>query len=271
MTDLPSAPDTIPSRLGISLDVDADGTLFGTLAPEPAVCERGVVPVAVLVLLVDMVGGVGIDTDPDRWAFTSDLTLRAPAAPPPDAVVCTTRLLRDGRRSTVAEAPMHVDGRPWAHSYIGFSRIERRPEDPEKGQAPIGRIGRMRQLPPIQEPIRTAAGFRSVDPANGSMAVELEPRLLNPAGAMQGALVAALAEAAAEDLADHHRMLGDRPHVVVEVEIRFLAQNRTSPIVTRARPAGSPGQGLVLVELVDDGGRGRITTSVLCRMAPAPS
>jgi len=270
VTDLPTAPDTIPSRLGIHLDVDADGALIGQLRAPEAICERGVVPMAALVLLVDIVGGVSVDTDPDTWLFTSDLTVRAPAVPAPAAIDCATRLLRGGRRSTVAEAPLSVGGERWAHSYIGFSRVERRPTDPPKPMPDLERIGERISLPPIEEPIRRAAGFRSDDGASGRVVADLRPQLLNPAGAMQGAVVAALAEAAAEDFADHHRMLGERPHVVTEIEMRFLAQNRVSPIATRARNTGAPGEGLVLVDLVDDGGRGRVTTSALCRMRPSP-
>ena len=76
-------------------------------------------------------------------------------------------------------------------------------------------------------------------------------------------MVAGLAETAAEDLADHLRLLGTDRHVVTEIEIRFLAQNRVSPIVSSAWPAGRPEDGLIRVDLVDDGGSGRLTTSVL--------
>ena len=47
-------------------------------------------------------------------------------------------------------------------------------------------------------------------------------------------MVAGLAETAAEDLADHLRLLGTDRHVVTEIEMRFLAQNRVTPIVSSA-------------------------------------
>ena len=84
-------------------------------------------------------------------------------------------------------------------------------------------------------------------------------------------MVAGLAETAAEDLADHLRLLDTDRHVVTEIEMRFLAQNRVTPIVSSAWVVGPPSGGLIRVDLVDDGGRGRLTTSVLMRVQPAPA
>ena len=56
-------------------------------------------------------------------------------------------------------------------------------------------------------------------------------------------MVAGLAETAAEDLADHLRLLGTDRHVVTEIEMRFLAQNRSSPIVSSAWVVGPPSAG----------------------------
>ena len=126
-------------------------------------------------------------------------------------------------------------------------------------------------VPPLDEPLRAAARHRSLDPATGTVSIELDADLLNPAGALQGAMVAGLAETAAEDLADHLRLLDTDRHVVTEIEMRFLAQNRVTPIVSSAWVVGPPSGGLIRVDLVDDGGRGRLTTSVLMRVQPAPA
>jgi acyl-coenzyme A thioesterase PaaI-like protein len=131
-----------------------------------------------------------------------------------------------------------------------------------------GSVARRVSAPPIEVPLREAAGFRSLDPSTGVVAVDLRPELLNPAGALQGAMVAGLAEAAAEDLADHARLLGTARHAVTELEVRYLAQNRVTPIATTARVIDAAG-GLVRVDLHDDGGRGRLTSSVLARVRPA--
>lgn len=270
VTDLPIDRTSIPSRLGVTLTVLDDGRLTGDLLVNPALCDRGVVPAYALVFLADVVAGVSIDTDPDAWAFTSDVSVRAPLQPAPGVVTCTPTELRGGRRSSTCEAELTVDGRSWGHCFIAFSRVPRRDTDPVKVPFDPATSGARLSAPPLTEGLRSSAGFRSIDPSAGVVSVDLRPDLLNPAGAMQGAMVSGLAEAAAEDLADHLGLLGTDRHVVTEVEVRYLAQNRLSPIITRARVVGAPEDGLVRVDLVDDDGRGRTTTSVLARLRPAP-
>jgi hypothetical protein len=54
------------------------------------------------------------------------------------------------------------------------------------------------------------------------------------------------------------------------MEVRFLAQNRQSPIVSAARFVGNPADGLVRVDLFDDDGNGRLTTAAVVRVAQGP-
>jgi hypothetical protein len=86
---------------------------------------------------------------------------------------------------------------------------------------------------------------------------------------MQGAVVAGLIETAAEDFADAV-LGGTQPHVVIEMEVRYLAQNRVAPIVSSARFVGPPSEGRVRVDLFDDNGAGKLTTAAVVRVAPAP-
>jgi acyl-coenzyme A thioesterase PaaI-like protein len=262
VTDVPIDLQSIPIRLGVVLDVDEEGAVTGVLRPPPALCDRGVTSMSSLVFLVDAVAGVSIDHDPDNWTFTSDLSVRAPLGPPPEEIWCRSVELRIGKRSVTSEAPLTVDGEAWAHCFIAFSKVPRREGDPTKVFLDLDTRTRHLRARPLDEPLRVAAGFEAVDPATGSVAAALRPDLLNPAGTLQGAMVAGLAETAALDLADHHRLLGTDRHVVTELEMRFLAQNRVTPIVSRAWTVGPPAGGLVRIDLVDDGGNGRLTTSV---------
>ncbi len=274
MTDLPvdarQLPSHLPSRLGTSFRLD-DGRFVGRLEAPVATCSRGVVPMSALVFLVDVATGVPVDDDPDCWSFTSELTVRAPLTSPPPVVEAWPTVLRAGRRSVTIEAPLLVDGEEWGSSFASFSRIPRRPDDPPKQVTDPVRLVTGFTPPPIDEPLRSAAGFRSEEPGAGRVTVELRPDLLNPAGTLQGAMVAGLAEAAAEDLADHHRALGTDRHVVTEMQVRYIGQNRVSPIATRARFVGPPSEGVVRIDLLDDDGRGRVTTAVLARVRPAPA
>jgi hypothetical protein len=45
-----------------------EGTLEARLAPAPSTCHHGLVRASAVVFLVDVVAGLQVDTDPDRWA-----------------------------------------------------------------------------------------------------------------------------------------------------------------------------------------------------------
>ena len=270
MTDLPTEITSVPARMGTEYRV-VDGALVGRLVPHPGLCDRGLPPIAALVFLSDAVAGITIDRDPDMWAFTSQLSVRRPLVAPGGVVEARNTALRSGARSLTCEVPFTVDGDEWGTSIAGFARVPRREGDPSKVMVDLADVPRDFGLPPLAEPLRRAAGFESVHPASGVVRVELSTAIANPAGAMQGAIVAGLAEAAAEDLADHHRALGTDRHAVSDIEVFYLAQNRVSPIVTRARFVGPPDQGTIRVDLVDDDGRGRVTTAVVLRVGPAPT
>ena len=269
VTDIPNVISSIPARLGTSLTLD-NGQLVGHLSSPRAIASRGAASMAAVAFLIDVVGGMTIDTDPNCWAFTSDLSIRLPRAIAPISIETRALILRNGGRSAVCEMPLVVDGVEWGSSLISFAKVSRRDGDPVK--PPFDAHSAVTRMPsvPLDETLRSAAGFISRDRSRGEVAAELQTELLNPAGAMQGAVVAGLIEAAAEDLADE-LLGGDHPHVVIEMEVRFLAQNRIAPIVSSARFVGPPSEGCIRVDLFDDDGNGRRTTSGVVRVAPSPS
>jgi acyl-coenzyme A thioesterase PaaI-like protein len=264
VTDIPNVISSIPARLGTSLTLD-NGQLVGHLSSPRAIASRGAASMAAVAFLIDVVGGMTIDTDPSCWAFTSDLSIRLPRAIAPVSIETRAVILRNGGRSAVCEMPLVVDGVEWGSSLISFAKVSRRDGDPVK--PPFDAHSAVTRMPlvPLDETLRSAAGFISRDRSRGEVAAELQTELLNPAGAMQGAVVAGLIEAAAEDLADE-LLGGAHPYVVIEMEVRFLAQNRIAPIVSSARFVGVPSDGLVRVDLIDDDGRGRLTTSAVVRV-----
>lgn len=238
---------------------------MGHLMSPPAIASRGAASMAAVAFLIDVVGGMTIDVDPSCWAFTSDLSIRLPRAAAPEMIDTRLTTLRNGARSAVCEIALLVDGVEWGSSIISFAKVARRDGDPVK--PPFDAHAAVTRMPsaPLDESLRAAAGFVSVDPTHGVVHATLRDELLNPAGAMQGAVVAGLVETAAEDLADVV-LTGERPHIVTEMEVRFLAQNRRSPIASVARFVGPPSDGMVRVDLVDDAGSGRLTTSAVVRV-----
>jgi len=262
VTDLPPASSSVPARLGARFRLDGD-VLGGVIEHVPAMSNHGAMPMASIVFLVDAVAGVTIDDDPDVWAFTSDLTVHL-SGPVRTSLDATCTVLRNGRRSAVCEILLTDGGEVRGIGNAAFAKVPRRADDPPKPPFDVAATITRLRVPPIDEPVRAACGF-VVGSTPGVVLGELRSDLLNPAGAMQGAIVGALAEAAAEDLADARGLLGVDRHAVVAMEIRYLTQNRVAPITAVA--VASPASDLVRVELTD--GAGRPTAVVLTRLAPA--
>jgi len=268
VTDLPVDEASIPSRLGTSVTWDG-AELVGHLEPLPATRIGTALRASVVAFLVDAAAGLLVDSDPEAWTFTSDLSLRLPAAPAPARLDAFTTVLRGGRRSVTADVALVDDaGAPWGWSTIGFTRLERRPGDPEKPIIDLSQASAIwEQIPPLDEPLRAAAGVRVLDAAEGRVEIGLRPDLANPAGALQGAIVALLAEVAAEELATHN---AGAPRMVTELDIRFLGQGRGGPVRSQAWCIGPPSDEVFRVELRDAGADDKLLTVALARTRPLP-
>lgn len=222
---------------------------------------------SVLVLAVDMMGGfiaeAGAGTD---WIFTTDLSLRVPALPPPGSLLAAGRLLRAGRGLVHCDVALReAAGADFAYGQVGFMRVPRRHGDPDHPHLhePVG----LEELPRIERPLAEEIGVRVVDAARGHVEIEMRDALRNHAGALQGALAALLGEVAAEALAD---AAGGPPQVVTDLDVRYLAMGRQGPIWTQATWIGGAGNGTVRAEVRDRGNGDRLVTTVLARVEPAP-
>lgn len=259
---------SIPSRLGTSAEL-RDGLMHGEIRSLPATLVHGALRVSAVVFLVDAVAGIAVDTDPEMWSFTSDLSVRLPAVPAPERILGRADVVRAGRRSATVAVPLTLPGDvDLGLGLVGFARVPRRETDPPKPD-----IDRMAladvwsQITPLDVPLREAAGVRVLDAAAGEVELALAADLLNPAGALQGAMVALVAEAAAEELSS--AALGT-PQVVTDLDVRYLAQARQGPIRSRARLIGPPADGSVVVDLVDVT-LDKLVTTVTLRTRPAPA
>lgn len=259
--------DSIPGRMGIRGELDGM-TLTLRLEPYDHICTHGALRISVLALMADMGGGFDAQLHAEHdWTFTTDLSVRMPVPRTPAVVTAHTRTLRVGRGLLHADVTMLDEhGATFAYSQLGFSRTPRRPTDPDKPEI-VQSSKSWGSRPPIDEPLEAACGMHVVDPEVGLVACELAGQLRNPAGAMQGAMVSLLAEMSAEALASHH--LG-RPHVLTDIDVRYLRMGRTGPIEARSWFVGPPEAASIRTELRDLGEDARLITVVLARTVPAP-
>jgi acyl-coenzyme A thioesterase PaaI-like protein len=263
VTDLPvDAGDNVPGRLGVTARF-VDGRLLIDLTPVAATTHLGCVRTSVVSFVVDAAAGITLDTDPDMWTLTTDMTVRTLARPAPARVTGAATIVRDGRRSGSCIVDL-VDERdePFGFGAIGFARVPRRPGDPPKPILPPERAPDvLGMLPTITEPLPDAAGVRIVDAAAGVVEIDVVPRVRNPAGTLQGAIVALVAECAVEELVAH-RIGG--PVVVTDLDLRYLAQAPVGPVRTSCRVLGDRADAPVEVTLVDTS-VDRVTTVVHAR------
>jgi acyl-coenzyme A thioesterase PaaI-like protein len=264
MTDISGPGLSVPSRLGVTARYE-DGDLVLELAPQAETLHHGVVRASVLSFVIDAVAGIPMDQDPAMWTLTSDMSVRMRPMPAPARIDAINTILREGRRSSTCLVELRSDERsPIATGAIGFAKVPRRATDPPKpvvtpGQAPLV----FRQPASLDRPLREEAGIVVIDPAEGVLEVDVTPELRNPAGTLQGAMVALLAESAAEDLVAARFQV---PVVVTDLDLRYLRQAQTGPVRTRSRLLGPGPDAPVQIELIDTS-TNQITTLVFARVA----
>lgn len=269
MTDVSAGAFSLVGRLGVTAQA-GDGRFVLGVDPYPEIMRGGLVRASVLAFLVDAVAGIVVDDDPGAWTFTSDMSVRMRASLPAGRIEATATVLRRGGRSSTCQVDLRTSpaGEPVATGAIGFARVPRRPGDPPKPPVTPQRFAALfGATDVITRPIREEAGIEVVDAEQGAVEVVVTPQLRNPAGTLQGALVALLAEAAAEELVSTRF---EFPAVVTDIDLRYLAQAQTGPVRTRSRLLGTTPDAPVEIELVDTSAD-RVTTLVYARCGAGPT
>ena len=135
---------------------------------------------------------------------------------------------------------------------IGFSKVQRREGDPPKPPISLDRITEMFDgSSTLTHPLREEAGIRVLDPMLGSVEMPLTPAVRNPAGTLQGAMVALWPRRRQRRW---HRHGLTYPAVVTDLDLRYLAQTAAGPVRTQCRLLGdgpgctNPGRALRYVD-----------------------
>lgn len=278
------------SDLGMEAEVTTETTARVRTRVTPWVCSAdGGVRVGVLATLVDIVGGaIAARVLRPDWMATADLAVGLVGPPVGPWVEARGSVLRRGRTTLVVEALVvavdedgsdaMVDGRaadPVAWASMTFAVL------PAKGDgSPVQLAAElpMRWVFPagaLALPVLDALPVTVLDGPAGRVSVPARPYLHNSFGAVQGGVVALIAEAAgAEALGAAHGR--DGPGVVVtDLQVAYLALGKVGPIVSSVRvlAAGPDGRAGAVVELRDAGADHRLTTVVnvmAAPVAPAP-
>jgi uncharacterized protein (TIGR00369 family) len=231
----------------------------------PEACnDAGHVRAGVLAVLVDVIGGglAASAASPD-WIATADLTLHVVRAAYPGSVVeARANVLRAGRTTVVIDVTLvDDDARNIGIATMSFSVLPRRDTNPDisavRGAGPSTMATPDARL---RIPIADMLQISVVDAAAGAIDVPITDWGLNSMGAMQGGVVAMVADLAAETAV---RAASPEPLVVSDLQVTYLGFGRVGPVGSRAEVLGiEPGRGTVRVELVDQGAEQRLMTVV---------
>jgi uncharacterized protein (TIGR00369 family) len=225
-----------------------------------------------LATLVDVIGGgLAAGAAAPGWIATADLTLAVVAAARPGSTVeARGQVLRAGRTTVVIEVAL-VDEREHdvGIATMSFAVLPRRDTNPVADD--------LHESPPTMAtaasrmagPLLDQLGLDVVDAARGVVETPVIDWSLNSMGAMQGGVVATVADAAAEAAL---RAATGRPLVVSDMYVTYLGFGRVGPVRSQVDVLGrAAGHGAARVELFDAGAENRQMTVVHAVASEAPA
>jgi len=231
----------------------------------PELCtDHGHARAGALATLVDVIGGgLAANAAAPDWIATADLTLHlVRGAAAGTTVEARGEILRAGRTTVVMEVSLVDDAeRALGLATMSFSVLPRRESNPDigavRGQGPATMATNASRL---DVPLFDALRAEVVDADLGILAVPVSDWSQNSMGAMQGGVVAMVAEYAAETAL---RAASGQSLVVADLQLTYLGFGRVGPVRTQADVLGldaATGRGVVRVDLVDAGAENRAMT-----------
>ncbi len=258
--------------LGLDVEVLDGGMTRGRLAARVAPHDDAgaLVPFGVVSTAVDILAGAvcGRAIAPD-WMATSVMSLHLGDVVADREVVLDAAVLRAGRSSVTVEVEV-IQGDPVGSALLTFSRLPRRATTlvlPDAGGAPGDRYG-FGALDAASG--RIAAGIDGFDAAIGCrpdagdptrLEADVSPYVRNSFGAVNGGVVAAVADAAGRHVAEHAAggagagaPGGTVAWRTLDLTANLLGQGRHGPMTTTARVLRSAARSCaVRVEVADAG------------------
>lgn len=235
----------------------------GRLTVTPPLCLDGRLSAGPLMTMVDVLVGslVGRVLAPD-WMATAQMSVHVDVLPAVGEVVADATVVRDGRTTVVAEVALTATtgagtvAVPVGEAMLTFVRLPRRDANLDLSGFEV-RYGEPTSFAldtsGLHVPWDDALGLRTSG-APGGLAVEVVPYVRNSFGAVNGGVVASVADAAARSAASD--ALG-APVRTTDAVVHYLTQGRVGPLSTATRILRSDAGGAsVRAEVRDDGDPG---------------
>jgi acyl-coenzyme A thioesterase PaaI-like protein len=251
--------------LALTVEHHEDGSSVGRLPVVDAVLDdHGRVRAGIIATLVDAIGGgLAAYAAAPGWIATADLDLQLTGVPTDRPTVdAVGRVLRAGRSTVVIAVDLRVGARVLGLGTMTFAVLPRRDTNPVM---PVDRVRGPQSFLSGDASSGFAAsaldafGVRTVDAARGHLELVPGNYVENSLGAVQGGVVATIAERAGELALSG---AAGAPLAPVGLQITYLALAREGPIRTEVSVLGlAPTWGSARVELFDDGAARRTTVA----------
>ena len=223
----------------------------GQLKVSKELSSNGLIRIAPLMLLADIIVGMRLESFIEDWTFTTDFSLRRTQLTPSKIIQAKSSILRHGKTLFIEELKytneknIHI-----GNAQITFIRTPLRPGDIKPDVRQVrDHMARM-QVPPLDQNIEKLAGIEIKDASTGFVSMIPQQSVQRPGGFVQGAIMTLIGEMSAQTFAEYHLK---KPCVVSGIDVRYLIGGRTGPLTTKANWIGPLDRGSIQVTLFDEG------------------
>jgi len=231
----------------------------------PEICtDRGGVHVGVVGTLVDVLGAtLAIRALYPDWIATAGLSIYLTRPPISGTIVASGTVIRAGQSINVIDVDISEESSSSTHpsSAIGsaimtFSRLPRRKDTIEVEVDSVNGVTFAVEGAGLSRRYLDEVGLRILDDTAGIVEIKMTEYVRNSFGAIQGGIVALLADIAGQCAA---RAATGQPLITKDLTIHYLSQGKVGPFRTRARMLRQTNDtALTRVEVVDRGANDRL-------------
>lgn len=231
----------------------------------PEICtDRGGVHAGVVATLVDVLGAsLAIRATYPDWIATAGLSIYMTRPATSDTIVASGTVIRAGQSINVIDVDIReaVNGFTNTSTSIGsaimtFSRLPRRKDTIEVEPESVNGIMFALEHSGLSRNYLNEVGLQIIDDRAGGVEIKMTEYVRNSFGAIQGGIVALLADVAGQCAA---RASTGQPLITKDLTLHYLSQGKVGPFLTRARMLRKTSDtALMRVELVDKGANDRL-------------
>jgi len=231
----------------------------------PEICtDRGGVHVGVVATLVDVLGAtLAIRALYPDWIATAGLSICMARPAISGTIVASGIVIRAGQSINVIDVDISEESNSAAHpstsigsAIITFSRLPRRKDTIEVEPDSVNGITFAVEGSGLSRRYLDEVGLQILDDTAGIVEIKMTDYVRNSFGAIQGGIVALLADIAGQCAA---RAATGQPLITKDLTLHYLSQGKVGPFVTRARMIRKTSDtALTRVELVDRGANDRL-------------